>query len=156
MLKRTVGVDKQIQPNEQRCNNHVVCSQWWTIYFKAIQKLRELESANALFFEQSFTNVFSPSVMISPLSAHVRVNLQNLTLCMLDNFHALVVVFWLFSKLTFSKKIFQEYWVSNSLDPDQDWCSVGSDMGPNCLQRSRRQVAASKEDFFKKSVLCLK
>ena len=25
--------------------------------------------------------------------------------------------------------------VSNSLDPDQEQCSVQSDLGPNCLQR---------------------
>ena len=32
--------------------------------------------------------------------------------------------------------------MSNSLDPDQDQCFVGPDMGPNCLQRvsiSRQQ-----------------
>ena len=25
--------------------------------------------------------------------------------------------------------------MSNSLDPDQAWCFVGSDLGLNCLQR---------------------
>ena len=42
----------------------------------------------------------------------------------------------LFSELTF-RKLFHEYTlrVSNSLDPGQDRRSVGSDLGPNSLQR---------------------
>ena len=39
-----------------------------------------------------------------------------------------------FSKLTFLKSSFRNIRVSNRLDPDQDQCSVGSDLGPNCLQ----------------------
>ena len=50
--------------------------------------------------------------------------------------HASVVVWWLFSKWTFSKNSFRNtIRVSNSLDLDQDRCSVGPDLGPNCLQR---------------------
>ena len=56
--------------------------------------------------------------------------------------------------LTFSKLIFPKYTfsntirVSNSLDPDQDWHSLGPDMGPNSLQfffQQTTKVAASKE-----------
>ena len=37
--------------------------------------------------------------------------------------------------------------VSNGLDPDQDWHSVGPDLSPNCLHRisAEDEVAASKE-----------
>ena len=59
-----------------------------------------------------------------------------LTLCMLGNFHASVVICWLFSKSTFSKNSFRStIIVSNGLDPDQDRHVVGPDLGPNCLQR---------------------
>ena len=47
-------------------------------------------------------------------------------------FYALVVVYWLFSKLTFSNILIR---VSNGLDPGQNRCSVGSDLDPNYLQR---------------------
>ena len=51
-------------------------------------------------------------------------------------FHAFIVVCWLFSKLTFSKNSFRNtIIVSHGLDPDQDRCSVGPDLDPNCLQR---------------------
>ena len=56
-------------------------------------------------------------------------------------FHAFVVVCWLFSKITFSKKkIIKKSFrytirVSNGLDRDQDQCSVGPDLDLNCLQR---------------------
>ena len=55
-------------------------------------------------------------------------------------FHAFVVVCWLFSRLTFQKNI------SGTLS-DRDWRSVGSDLGPNRLQRlsADDKVAASKE-----------
>ena len=38
--------------------------------------------------------------------------------------------------------------MSNSLDPDQDRCSVGPDLGPNCLERlspDDEKVAAGKK-----------
>ena len=42
----------------------------------------------------------------------------------------------IFSNSTFSKKSFRNIMrVSNKLDPDQVHHSVGSDLGPNCLQR---------------------
>ena len=40
-----------------------------------------------------------------------------------------------FSKLTFQKIVSGILSVSNSLDPDQALCSVGSDQGPNSLLR---------------------
>ena len=41
-----------------------------------------------------------------------------------------------FSKSTFSKNSFRStIRVSNSLDPDQSWCFVGPDLGPNRLQK---------------------
>ena len=101
----------------------------------AIQRLRELDSASVLFFEQCFTNVFSPSVMISPLTAHVRVNLKYLTLCMLGNFPYFSCQLLTFSKLTFSKKSFwNTIRASKGLDPDQNRHSAGPDLGRNCLQ----------------------
>ena len=54
-------------------------------------------------------------------------------LCMLGNFHAFVVVSWLFSKLTCSKKFFRNtIRVSNCLAPE---CFSRHRLGPNCLQR---------------------
>ena len=51
-------------------------------------------------------------------------------------FHVLVVICFLFLKLSFSKISFWNIIsVSNILDPDQDRHSVGPDLGPNCLQR---------------------
>ena len=51
-------------------------------------------------------------------------------------FHAFVVVWWLFLKLTFLKIISGTLSESpNSLDPDQDRLSVCPDLSPNCLQR---------------------
>ena len=42
----------------------------------------------------------------------------------------------MFSKSTFGKNSFRNtITVSNSLDQDQARCSVGPDLGPNCLQR---------------------
>ena len=45
--------------------------------------------------------------------------------------------------------------VSNDLDPDQDRRSVGSGLGPNCLQRSSAaqttKVAESKEKVIEDS-----
>ena len=49
-------------------------------------------------------------------------------------FYCCCLLIYFFSKLTFSKKINSET-VSNRLDPDQDWHSVGSHLGPKCLQR---------------------
>ena len=41
----------------------------------------------------------------------------------------------LFFKIYFFKKFSGMLSVSNSLDPDQDCCSVGPDLGPKCLLR---------------------
>ena len=40
-----------------------------------------------------------------------------------------------FSKSTFSKNFWNTFRISNSLDPDHARRFVGSDLGPNCLQR---------------------
>ena len=54
----------------------------------------------------------------------------------LKNVHALLSSADFFLKLTISKYSFRNtIGVSNSLHPDQDQCSVGPDLGPNCLQR---------------------
>ena len=45
-----------------------------------------------------------------------------------------------FYKIKFFKKFFQEYYQSNSLDPDQDWQNVGPDLGSNRLQRLSADV----------------
>ena len=42
----------------------------------------------------------------------------------------------LVSKLSFPKNSFRNtIRVSNGFDPDQNQCSVGPDLGPNCFQR---------------------
>ena len=46
-------------------------------------------------------------------------------------FHAFVVLCWLFSKICLRNPVR----VSNGFDPGQDRCSVGPDLGPNCLER---------------------
>ena len=80
--------------------------------------------------------------------------LKGLTLNMLDNFHAFVVVCWLFSKRTFSKKNFRNaIRVSNGLDLNQDRHFVCPDSGPNCLQRlsnldNKLQQARKELDIF--------
>ena len=38
-------------------------------------------------------------------------------------------------RINFFKNIFQERYQSAKLYPDQDQCSVGPRLGPNCLQR---------------------
>ena len=55
----------------------------------------------------------------------------------LNSMHdAFVVVYLLFRKLTFSKKSFgKAIRVTSSLDPEQDRCPVGPNLGSNCLQR---------------------
>ena len=66
-----------------------------------------------------------------------------ITLYMLDNlFHAFDVICWcvfffvFFFKINFSNISFRDIIrVSNDLDPDQDRCSVGAELGPECLQR---------------------
>ena len=51
----------------------------------------------------------------------------------------------LFLKLTFSKKIFQEHYMSvTGLDLDQDRRSIGPDLGSNCLQRSSTDVVSCR------------
>ena len=56
----------------------------------------------------------------------------------------------LVSKLTFSQKKFRNtIRVSNGLDPDQDQCSVGPDLGPNCSQRF-----TADEKSFSNNIIC--
>ena len=53
-----------------------------------------------------------------------------------------------FFKINFSKNSLRNtIRISNGLDLDQDRCSVGPELGSNCLQRKviSRQVVASKE-----------
>ena len=50
---------------------------------------------------------------------------SNLNLCMLGNL----------SSTDFKKKFRKTIRVSNSLNPDQDQCSVSPDLDPKCLQR---------------------
>ena len=58
-----------------------------------------------------------------------------LTICMLHKMFMLVLSSAVFiSILTFSKNVFRNE-VSRGLDSDQDWCSIGFHMGPNCLKR---------------------
>ena len=55
---------------------------------------------------------------------------------MLDNISCFCCGEVTFFKLIFSKDSFRNIIrVSNGLDPDQNWQSVGPDLGPNCLQR---------------------
>ena len=61
-----------------------------------------------------------------------------------------------FSSSIFFRKTIR---VSNGLDPDQDWHSVGPDMGPNCLQTLRLSAdnkiwLACREFKFLASWLC--
>ena len=56
---------------------------------------------------------------------------HTIVLCMLGDFHALHDDCWHFSKNSFMNTV--RVW--NCLDPDQDWCCVGPDLGPSCLQR---------------------
>ena len=54
----------------------------------------------------------------------------------------------------FSKNYFRiTIRVSNGLDPDQDICSVGPDLGPNCLQTlsadDKKSTQARKELNFR-------
>ena len=52
-----------------------------------------------------------------------------------NSLHAFVVVYLLFSKLTFSKSFRNTIKVLNGSDSDQDRHSVGPDLGSNCLPR---------------------
>ena len=59
---------------------------------------------------------------------------SSFTSCMLGNLSCI-------SQLTFSKKSFRNIFrVLKGLDPDQDQCSVGSDLGTNCLQISQQMT----------------
>ena len=52
----------------------------------------------------------------------------------MGNFAFSFVVYWIFSKSTFSKNYFRNtIIVSNSLDPDQAWQNVEPDLDPNLL-----------------------
>ena len=68
---------------------------------------------------------------------------------MLVNFSCFCCHLLTFFQINFSKNSFRNIIrVSDGLDPDQDCCSLGPDLGPNCLQRLSQQitkVTASKE-----------
>ena len=70
--------------------------------------------------------------------------MELLTFCMLGKlFMLLLSSADFFQKNTFRNTIR----VPNGLDPDQDLCTNGPDLGPNCLQRlsADDKSAASKE-----------
>ena len=68
------------------------------------------------------------------LVSYICSNILNLS--MLGNNACLFVVCWFFSKSTFWDNFFRNtIWLSNSLDLDQVWRFVRSDLDPNCLQR---------------------
>ena len=71
-------------------------------------------------------------------------------------FFMLFVVWWFFLNQLFRKIIsWNPIWVSNSLDPDQAWQSVGPDLGLNCLQRYQQTTSHGlKEWVCKKSQCC--
>ena len=61
---------------------------------------------------------------------------KKLALFMLGNFSWLFCHLLIFLKIIFYKKSLRNtIRVSNGLNPDQDWHSVSSDLGPNHLQR---------------------
>ena len=61
---------------------------------------------------------------------------QILTLPPRNFFHAFLCGPLIIPKINFFEKLFKETdRVSNSLDPDQAWCFLSPDVGPNCLQR---------------------
>ena len=67
---------------------------------------------------------------------------------MLGNFSCLCCRLLTFFKIFFVKNDFRNtIRVLSGLDPDQDRCFVGPDLGPNCLQRlsADAKVFASKE-----------
>ena len=58
-----------------------------------------------------------------------------LTFCMLGNFSCFCCFLLIFLFFDFSKNsLWNTISVSISLDPDKDQCSIGPDLGPNCLQ----------------------
>ena len=83
-------------------------------------------------FDSSF--VLLPNLNIEIPGSEVHVLLLVNFACWVI-FQAFCCRLLLFSKLTFLKNSFRNtIRVPNSLDPDQDRCYVGPDLGPNCLQ----------------------
>ena len=57
------------------------------------------------------------------------------TLCTLNILETFVIICWLLIKINIFKKNFRNtIRVSNGLYPDQNWRSVGIELGPNYLQ----------------------
>ena len=55
-----------------------------------------------------------------------------------------------FNFFFFFKKLFQEHFQSDHLDPDQDRHFVGPDLGPNCLHRlSADDNSSQLSDYLK-------
>ena len=62
--------------------------------------------------------------------------------------------FFFFPKSTFSKSSFSgTIRVSNSFDPDQVQHFVGTDLGPNCLQRLSADHTSRQRDNLNGSIL---
>ena len=71
--------------------------------------------------------------------------------------HAFLSSVDFFFKLTFSKKIFQEYHQSvKQFDPDQAWRCVRPDLGLNCLQRLSADDKSCHQRGKKKSLIWLR
>ena len=78
------------------------------------------------------------------INLRFTLQLEDLTLCMLSNFHVFFRTAGFSQNPSFSKNSFTNsirvpfrntIRVPNSLDPDQNQHFVGSDLGPNYLQR---------------------
>ena len=100
----------------------------------------ELTWNDKLYFGRQFTckchALFSWTFLkkLSLLSAAVVTG--TLILCMLGNFACFFCCLIFFLNQLFPEKTFRNtIKVSNSLDPDQAWHFVRSDLDPNCLQR---------------------
>ena len=67
---------------------------------------------------------------------HFLLEFSALTFCMLCYFAILFCRLPIFFKINFSTNYFgNAIRASNGLDSEQNQCSVGPDLGPNCLQR---------------------
>ena len=81
-------------------------------------------------------------------SKNYKKNISKFSKCHLLNFLPMMQSVKLLTNQFREKKSFRNtIRVSNSLDPDQARCSVGPDLGPNCLQSYQQmtKVASSGE-----------
>ena len=85
--------------------------------------------------QQSMKNFPGGKVLMESVTTLKHPN-TSLTRCLLSNFACFFVVRRIFSKSSFSKNSFRNtIWVSNRLDPDQAWHSVGPNLCQICFQR---------------------